>query len=243
MPAAVNQVQRGIVEEVTYNTRISDHFAQVLATLAILFIILRIFPILSWIILGSILVHLLLARRQGHLVPKEMLFLELVLGFLAALPLGLFQKPLLLLFGVCSLLFLGGSLLLQNPRRGERSEDRDAQTETPKVKKMKEEEESNLKKSRREVEEEQLEEKSKQLEALANGDFVEVLLKTFPPVHLAAGKWENLNLKEGRMERLLRKVISLYHPDKVDRVKHGEKYYVLCERITAQLNVKYSKYK
>ena len=208
---------------------------------------MRIFPILSWIILGSIGVHLLLARCRGLLVPNnEMLFLELVLGFLAALSLGLFQNPHLLLLGVCSLLFGGGYLLLQNPRRGERSEEREAQREKPKEEKVKREDKSNLKKSRRDVEEEQLAEKSKKLEAIAkkdNRDFVEVLLKTFPPVHLPACKWENLDVKKTKMESLLRKVISLYHPDKVDRVQHGDKYYVLCERITAQLNVKYATFK
>ena len=207
-----------------------------LTPLAILLIILRIFPILSWIILSSIVLHLLLAMRQGLLVPKDLLFLELVLGFLAVLPLGLFQKPLLLLFCLCSLLLFGGYLHFENPRR-----DEDVETVKPKVKKTKE---NNVKK--RDVEEEKLEEQSKQLEVLAKKDcrgFVEELLKTFPPVHQPSGKWENLEVKEIKMENVLRKVISMYHPDKVDKVKHGEKYYVLCERITAQLNVKYLKYK
>ena len=135
MPAEANQVERGSVEEVTLysSTPGSDHFVSpVLTPLAILLIILRIFPILSWIILSSIVLHLLLAMRQGLLVPKDLLFLELVLGFLAVLPLGLFQKPLLLLFCLCSLLLFGGYLHLENPRR-----DEDIETVKPKVKKAK----------------------------------------------------------------------------------------------------------
>ena len=95
MPAAVNQVQRENVGEVVSlnHTRISSPFVQVLAPLAVLLIILRIFPILSWTILTSIGVHLLLARLQGVVVGKEVLFLELVLAFLAALPLGFFRTP------------------------------------------------------------------------------------------------------------------------------------------------------
>ena len=248
MPAAVDQVQRENVKEVTSSLSSAHQhiisFAQVLAPLAILLIILKIFPILSWIILTSIGVHLLLARLQGLAVPKEVIFLELVLGFLAALPHGLFQKPLFLLFVLCSLLCFGVCALLQQPRSSQRSEEHQGQTLKPKAK---EEEESSLKKRRRNVEEEQLAMQSKQLEALAkkeNGDFVEELLKTFPPVHLPAAKWDKLDVKEEtKMESLLRKVISIYHPDKVDRVKNGENYYLLCQMITAQLNVKYSKYK
>ena len=108
MPAAVNQVQRENVGEVVSlnHTRMSYPFAQVLAPLAILLIILRIFPILSWTILTSIGLHLLLTRLQGVVVAKEVLFLELILAFLAALPLGLFRNPLILLFVLFSLLFV-----------------------------------------------------------------------------------------------------------------------------------------
>ena len=228
--------------------RTSVPFAQVLAPLAILLIILRIFPILSWTILTSIGVHLLLARLQGVVVGKEVLFLELVLAFLAALPLGLFRNPLLLLCVLFSLLFVGVCALLRDSQSGQRSQEpQEAQREVkPKVEKVKKkEEESNLK-NKRDVEAEQLAKQSKQLEALAmmeNEDFAEAILKTFPPVHLPSAKWDTLDLKDIKMESLLKKLVSLYHPDKVDKVKNGEKYYVLCEMITAQLNVRYSKYK
>ena len=93
--------------------------------------------------------------------------------------------------------------------------------------------------------EEQLEEKLKQIENIAkkdNGNFVEVLFKTYPPIHQPVGKQVNLHSKIKR-KILLRKLTPLYHPDKIDRAKHGEKYFSLCEKITAKLNVMYSNYK
>ena len=92
----------------------------------------------------------------------------------------------------------------------------------------------------------ELDKQLKQLETLAkivDADFVKALLKTFPPDHLSADKRAKLDLRETNMKSLLRKLIGIYHPDKLDRVKNGENYCLLCGRITAQLNAKYEKYK
>ena len=103
-------------------------------------------------------------------------------------------------------------------------------------------EDSNLE-NRRNVEMEQF---AKQLEALAMKpcrDFVAALLKTFPPVHLPDNKWNKLDLEGTKTESLLRKLIGLYHPDKVDKEKYGETHYLRCQQITAQLNAKYTQFK
>ena len=92
----------------------------------------------------------------------------------------------------------------------------------------------------------QLEEKLKQIENIAkkeSGNFVEVLFKTFPPIHQHVGKRMNLLHLKTTKKIQLRKLISLYHPDKIDKAKHGDKYYNSCEKITAKLNVMYSNYK
>ena len=94
--------------------------------------------------------------------------------------------------------------------------------------------------NRRNVEMEQF---AKQLEALAMKpykDFVAALLKTFPPVHHPDNKWNKLDVEGTKTKRLLRKLIGLYHPDKVDKEWYGEAHYLRCQQITAQLNAKYT---
>ena len=41
---------------------------------------------------------------------------------------------------------------------------------------------------------------------------------------------------------VFRKLVIVYHPDRVDKNKRGEKYHVLCEEITSELSRKYSRY-
>jgi hypothetical protein len=43
--------------------------------------------------------------------------------------------------------------------------------------------------------------------------------------------------------RLLRKVMTKYHPDRVDKLQHGMKYFVLCEEISKVLTFKYESWK
>merc|ERR1719370_573850 len=60
---------------------------EVVKSLVVLMAILEVFPILGWIILTAVAIHLLLAGLFGHVVDKEMLVMEVVLGLLTVSPL------------------------------------------------------------------------------------------------------------------------------------------------------------
>ena len=94
---------------------------------------------------------------------------------------------------------------------------------------------------------------SKELKVLAEFSkksergLVEALFATFPPKHRADEGWKKLlpeDLGEDAIEwkTVFRKMVIIYHPDRVDKAKLGEKYHVLCEEITSELNRRYSKY-
>ena len=73
-----------------------------------------------------------------------------------------------------------------------------------------------------------------QIERLARRPYVEFvtqLLNSFPPNHIPQEKWLGRTLS-------IKKMILLYHTDKVDKDKHGERYYELCDFITKQLTKK-----
>ena len=78
---------------------------------------------------------------------------------------------------------------------------------------------------------------------------VKALFETFPPKHRADESWRHLLPEEDKEDgeigwkNLFRRLVVIYHPDRVDKVKLGEKYHVLCEEITAELNRRYSQYK
>ena len=40
---------------------------------------------------------------------------------------------------------------------------------------------------------------------------------------------------EGGWKKTMTRLVTVYHPDKLDKEVHGEKYYVLCEQITMEL--------
>ena len=201
---------------------------QVLTGLGVLLLLLavfKLFPILSWTVLAIIGVHLLLAWSQHVEVSEDVLFLEWMVAILATLPLNGFGNTshVIVFF---SILFGGVYWILQN------LEEEEVKVEAVHNKK--------------EVVEHQLTEESKMLARLAMKpckDFVAGLLKTFPPVHLPHDKLNTLDLRNTKPGVQLRKLIAIYHPDKVDKVKNGEGHYLLCEMITAQLNLRYSKYK
>merc|ERR1719234_371948 len=65
----------------------NGNMKQVVKSLVVLMAILEVFPILGWIILTSVAIHLLLAGLSGHVVDKETLVMEAVLGLLSASPL------------------------------------------------------------------------------------------------------------------------------------------------------------
>ena len=94
---------------------------------------------------------------------------------------------------------------------------------------------------------------SKELKQLAefakknNRGLVEALFSTFPPKHRADEGWnklvpEDLGDDDIGWKNLIRKMVIIYHPDRVDKAKLGEKYHVLCEEITTELNRRYSRY-
>ena len=94
---------------------------------------------------------------------------------------------------------------------------------------------------------------SKELKVLAEFSkksergLVEALFATFPPKHRADEGWKKLlpeDLGDDAIEwkTVFRKMVIIYHPDRVDKTKLGEKYHVLCEEITSELNRRYSKY-
>ena len=39
------------------------------------------------------------------------------------------------------------------------------------------------------------------------------------------------------------RLVTIYHPDKLDKEVHGEKYHVLCEQITMELTRRYTNLK
>ena len=95
---------------------------------------------------------------------------------------------------------------------------------------------------------------SKELKLLAefskknDRGLVEALFTTFPPKHRADEGWkkllpEDLGDEDVGWKNLFRKMVIIYHPDRVDKAKLGEKYHVLCEEITTELNRRYSQYK
>ena len=103
--------------------------------------------------------------------------------------------------------------------------------------------------NRRKVALEQLTEELKKLAEFSKKNdrgLVKALFDTFPPEHRADESWRNLLPEEDSevgWKNLFRKLVVIYHPDRVDKEKLGEKYYVLCEEITAELNRRYSQYK
>ena len=91
----------------------------------------------------------------------------------------------------------------------------------------------------------------KQLEDFSkksNRGFVEALFATFPPKHRANEEWrkvlpENDEEDDDVWKNVFRKLVTIYHPDKVDKASQGEEYHVLCEEITSELSRRYSQYK
>ena len=200
-----------------------------MGVLLLLLAVFKLFPILSWTVLAIIGVHLLLAWSQHVEVSEDVLFLEWMVAILATLPLNGFGNTshVIVFF---SILFGGVYWILQNLEEEEEGE----------------EEEVEALHNKKEVVEHQLTEESKMLARLAMKpckDFVAGLLKTFPPVHLPHDKLTTLDLRNTKPGVQLRKLIAIYHPDKVDKVKNGERHFLLCEMITTQLNLRYSKYK
>ena len=47
----------------------------------------------------------------------------------------------------------------------------------------------------------------------------------------------------GLWKKTMMKLVTIYHPDRVDKTVHSNKYHVLCEEITKDLTNRYNKFK
>ena len=65
----------------------------------------------------------------------------------------------------------------------------------------------------------------------------------FPPKHRPDGLTKLGDCPDDDDEakkKFLQRLVTLYHPDRVDKDKHGEKYVCLCEEISKHLTAKYN---
>ena len=56
-------------------------------------------------------------------------------------------------------------------------------------------------------------------------------------------KWDSLVIRSKQYKKLLMKVLTFYHPDKVDENEHGKKWKIFCEEITKLLNLHFERTK
>jgi len=107
--------------------------------------------------------------------------------------------------------------------------------------------------SKRKVAVEEIKEELKQLgehEGDSDEDLVSFLFAKLPPKHKPAAEWKHLEEEVRTSEdqskerkKVFQKLVYIYHPDKVDQEKFDDKYYVLCDEITKELNKRYSRLK
>jgi len=114
----------------------------------------------------------------------------------------------------------------------------------------KQKQEDELWQNKRKVFMEQLSDEVKEL-VLHEGDtdrqFLVFLFAKFPPKHRQEVEWKHL-VPEGEddglsMKKTMMKLVTIYHPDRVDKTVHSGKYHVLCEEITKELTNRYSRLK
>ena len=76
-------------------------------------------------------------------------------------------------------------------------------------------------------------------------DLVKFLFEQMPPKHRPEEEWRPLaeESEEKDWKKVMRKLVTVYHPDRVDKEKHGDKYYVLCEKVCQELTKRYECYK
>ena len=93
---------------------------------------------------------------------------------------------------------------------------------------------------------EKVQEDVKEIAAREDGDLkdlCEYIFEKHPPKHIAEFKskkpdFTDMGYNTGK--RPLQKMVTLYHPDRVDMAKNGAEYFVLCEEITKVLNKRYN---
>ena len=78
-------------------------------------------------------------------------------------------------------------------------------------------------------------------------DLCEYIFEKYPPKHISEyeSRKPDFSLMDPPLsgKRPLQKMVTLYHPDRVDKDKHGMEYFVLCEEITKILNRRYNNIK
>ena len=77
-----------------------------------------------------------------------------------------------------------------------------------------------------------------------NHQFLLFLFDKFPPKHRQVNEWKHLVPEGGddgiSMKKRMMKLVTIYHPDRVDKTIHSSKYHVLCEEITKVLTNRYN---
>jgi len=115
----------------------------------------------------------------------------------------------------------------------------------------KQQQEDELWQNQRKVFMDQLSDETKTLELHkcdSDSEFLVFLFAKFPPKHRPEGDWKHLLPKEGEddmgtWKKTMMKLVTIYHPDRVDKTVHSSKYHVLCEEITKELTNRYNKFK
>ena len=77
-------------------------------------------------------------------------------------------------------------------------------------------------------------------------DFIAFLFEKMPPKHRQEGEWRPLLVEgeeKGVWKKVIMKLCTIYHPDRVDKDVHTEKYHVLCEEVTKELTCRYNNLK
>jgi len=74
---------------------------------------------------------------------------------------------------------------------------------------------------------------------------VDFLFSELPPRHRPEKEWRPLQEEtEGKdWKKVMARLVSVYHPDRVDKAKYDDKYHVLCEEVCKELTKRYTVYK
>jgi len=104
--------------------------------------------------------------------------------------------------------------------------------------------------SQRKVAVERIQEELNQLgehEGDSDGDLVSFLFAKFPPKHRPEADWKHLEEEvrtsqdhSRERKKVFQKLVTSYHPDRVDKEKFDDKYHVLCEEICKELTKRYN---
>jgi len=98
---------------------------------------------------------------------------------------------------------------------------------------------------------EQLKEEMEELENkydTEDMEFVKFVLDKYPPKHRPELEWkkfQNVQSTDGSREKkkAMMKLVTIYHPDRIQADVHGQKYLVLCEEINKDLTRRYNSIK